>query len=140
MEEDEVGDDDDDEAMRVVVEHVHWIVDHTSGAFFGSAFVWLSTVEAAQRIVSKCHGVKRTGENEEEEEQAMLVLSSSVASARRRERAARRRRSEEHGDGAQRGRKKRKRQRRVPKVTFAPLVENVVWPIVGNKETEHPPR
>ena len=140
MEEDEVGDDDDDEAMRVVVEHVHWIVDHTSGAFFGSAFVWLSTVEAAQRIVSKCHGVKRMGENEEKEEQAMLVLSSSVASARRRERAARRRRSEEHGDGAQRRRKKRKRQRRVPKVTFAPLVENVVWPIVGNKETEYPPR
>jgi hypothetical protein len=121
--------DEDDDSMRAVVENVHWIVDHTSGAFFGSAFVWMSTLERAQRLVEACGG-----ERGERREREMLFISSSVASARRRER-----------DGGKSNMKKKKkkrgkRQRRVPLVSFAPLKENVVWPVLGSKETEHPPR
>ena len=32
------------------IESVHWIVDHTSGAFYGSAYVYMATMDDAQRV------------------------------------------------------------------------------------------
>jgi predicted sulfurtransferase len=94
------------------IEHVQWIVDHETRAFYGSAFVQLSRLVDAQRIV---------------EGKPLVVL---YATQREADKAARK--------AAPRG-SRRQSGRPIVRLDFAPLREGETWPPVDFEETEFPP-
>ena len=106
-----------------MVETIHWIVDHKTGAFFGSAFVYMSSVEAAKRVV-------RNVQNK-----LPLILCGTVKKTIREIT----RRSGGGGGGSRTN--KRKHRHSLPIVRFAAVMkQGTTWPSVGHEEMEFPPR
>ena len=92
------------------VETVQWCVDRDSGAYYGSAFVSLGSVEQAQSVIQ---AVARYG--------GLEVESGSGAGPA----------------GMSKARKAGKVRKAI--VNFAPLRDGESWPADGHKETEFPP-
>jgi hypothetical protein len=45
-------------ALGANAERVEWIVDKTTGAFYGSAFVWMTSVGHGKGLVERSRGAK----------------------------------------------------------------------------------
>jgi predicted sulfurtransferase len=105
------GDDDDSR-----VEHVQWIVDHDTQAFYGSAFVQMSRLVDAQRIV--------------EGEQPVVLYATELAADK----------AERKTVAAKQWGSRHKKGRPIVRLAFAPLREEEIWPPADAKETEFPPR
>jgi predicted sulfurtransferase len=108
------GGSDDDE---VKVEHVQWIVDHDTNAFYGSVFVQMSRLADAKKVF----------------EGGRLVIHATGMEAQK---AARKAASAERWGTCKRSKTMTGRVR----LAFAPLLEGEIWPPINYKETEFPPR
>jgi predicted sulfurtransferase len=111
------GGNDNDNDDQVKVEHVQWLVDRDTNAYYGSAFVQMSRLADAETIVK--------GER--------LVIHATELEAQK---AARKAASGERWGTYKMRTIKTGRVR----LAFAPLLEDEIWPPMNYKETEFPPR
>jgi predicted sulfurtransferase len=102
---------------EVKVEHVQWILDRDTNAYYGSVFVQMSRLADAEKIVK--------GER--------LVIHATELEAQKAARKA--------ASGERWGTTKMRKQKagRV-RLAFAPLLEGEIWSPMNHKETEFPPR
>jgi hypothetical protein len=108
------GGNADDE---VKVEHLQWIVDRDTNAYYGSVFVQMSRLVDAEKIVK--------GER--------LVIHATELEAQK---AARKTAGGELWGTY----KTRKTKAGRVRLAFAPLLEGEIWPPMNSKKTEFPPR
>jgi len=100
------------------VKAIEWIIDRNTRAFYGSAWVGVSSLDDAERLVTFC---KKNG--------GIALTSSGTAHVKNKHKQKKARRSHDPVN----------RRRKKIWVAFAPLHDGESWPLPGHKYVEYPP-